>query len=205
VEKSYGICLPDFKLVDKSMCGAFMQKFLTCAWIFLSSNLAAATHLVSGEWSASIDDVACWISTHPFTRSSTADEMEHDDSMYFNVAFQNGSSQPEFSISKTAIEKHNKKVGVKVGPNVFEFIADEDIVFSKKSDDRDILFLMLGGGSTSFQLNVNDNLKSLEFFISLAGFNNASNYIAKNCNFSDSSGSYKNMISFNVSYDRTIS
>jgi hypothetical protein len=96
-------------------------------------------------------------------------------------------------------------VGVKVGPNVFEFIADEDIVFSKRSDDRDILFQMLGGGSTSFQLNVNDNLKPLEFFISLAGFNNAYNYIARKCNFSDSSGSYKNMSSFNVSYNRTIS
>ena len=36
--------------------------------------------------------------------------------MYFNVAFQKGSPQPEFSISKTAIEKYNEKVGVKVGP-----------------------------------------------------------------------------------------
>ena len=78
MEKSCSICLQILNLVDQSMCGGFMQNFLTCAWIFLSANLAAATPLVSDEWSASIDDVACWISTHPFTRSSTADEMEHD-------------------------------------------------------------------------------------------------------------------------------
>ena len=187
------------------MCGGFMQNFLTCVWIFLSANLASATPLVSDEWSASIDDVACWISTHPFNRSSTVDEKEHDDSMYFNVAFQNGSSQPEFSISKTAIEKHNKTVGVKVGSRVFEFIADEDIVFSKRSDDRDILFQMLDGARTSFQLNGDDNLKPVNFFISLTGFKNAYNYIAKECNIRNKSDAYKNMGRVYMLYDRTTS
>ena len=181
-----------------------MQKFLTYVWIFLSANLAAATPLVSGDWSASIDDVACWISTHPFNRSSTVDEMEYDDSMYFNVAFQNGSSQPEFSISKTAIEKHNKKVGVKVGPNVFEFIADEDIVFSKRSDDRDILFQMLSGASTSFKLHVDGNPMPLNFFISLAGFKSAYNYIAKTCNFYNNSDAYKDMVRSDMLNNRMI-
>ena len=87
--------------------------------------------MVSDDWLASIDDVACWISTHPFKKSLIVGEKEHDPGMYFNVAFQKGSPQPEFSISKTAIEKYNEKVGVKVGAKVFEFIADEDIAFSK--------------------------------------------------------------------------
>ena len=178
-----------------------MQKFLACAGIFFSAHSVIAEPMVSDDWLASIDDVACWISTHPFNRSSTVDEMEYDDSMYFNVAFQNGSSQPEFSISKTAIEKHNKKVGVKVGPNVFEFIADEDIVFSKRSDDRDILFQMLGGDSTSFKLNIDENFKPLEFFISLAGFKNAYNYIAKTCNFSHNFDVYKNMGEVDVQHN----
>ena len=74
-------------------------------------------------------------------------------------------------------------MGVKVGSRVFEFIADEDIVFSKRSDDRDILFLMLSGASTSFKLHVDGNPMPVKFFISLAGFKNAYNYIAKRAIF----------------------
>jgi len=175
------------------MFGCCMQKFIGCAGFFLSANLLAAEPTVVDDWLISIDDVACWISTHPIKRSSIAGNKQHDVGMYFNVAFQNGSSQPEFSISKTAIEKHNKTVGVKVGSRVFEFIADEDIVFSKRSDDRDILFQMLDGDGTSFKLNDDDSLKPANFFISLAGFKKAYNYIAKECNFSNKSDVYKNM------------
>jgi len=160
---------------------------------FLSTNLFAAEPVIVDDWLISIDDVACWISTHPIMGSSIAGNKQHDVGMYFNVAFQNGSSQPEFSISKTVIEKHNKTVGVKVGSRVYEFIADEDIVFSKRSDDRDILFQMLDGDSTSFKLNDDDSLKAVNFFISLAGFKKAYNYIAKECNFSNKSDVYKNM------------
>ena len=160
---------------------------------FLSTNLFAAEPVIVDDWLISIDDVACWISTHPIMGSSIAGNKKHDVGMYFNVAFQNGSSQPEFSISKTVIEKHNKTVGVKVGSRVYEFIADEDIVFSKRSDDRDILFQMLDGDSTSFKLNDDDSLKAVNFFISLAGFKKAYNYIAKECNFSNKSDVYKNM------------
>ena len=187
------------------MFGCCMKRFIGCAGFFLSTNLFAAEPVIVDDWLISIDDVACWISTHPIKRSSFEGNKQHDVGTYFNVAFQNGSPQPEFSISKMSIEKHNETVGVKVGSKVFEFIADEDIVFSKRSDDRDILFLMLGGDSASFKLNVGENFKPLEFFISLAGFKNAYNYIAKKCNFSDSSGSYKNMSSVYVSYNRTIS
>ena len=56
-------------------------------------------------------------------------------------------------------------MGVKVGSRVYEFIADEDIVFSKRSDDRDILFQMLGGDSTSFKLNVKRQSKTRETFL----------------------------------------
>ena len=178
-----------------------MQKFLGCVGIFLSSQSVIAEPMVSDEWLASIDDVACWISTHPFKRSLIVGEKEHDPDMYFNVAFQNGSPQPEFSISKTAIEKYNEKVDLKVGPKVFEFIADEDIAFSKMSDDRDILFQMLGGDSTSFKLNIDKNFKPLEFFISLEGFNYAYNYIAKTCNFSHNSDVYKNMSEVDVQHN----
>ena len=187
------------------MFGCCMKRFIGCAGFFLSTNLFAAEPVIVDDWLISIDDVACWISTHPIKRSSIAGNTQHDVGMYFNVAFQNGSSQPEFSISKTAIEKHNKTVDVKVGSRVFEFIADEDIVFSKRSDDRDILFQMLDGYSTSFKLNGDDNLKPVRFSISLAGFKNAYNYIAKECNFSDNSGSYKNMSSVDVLYNSTIS
>jgi hypothetical protein len=182
-----------------------MQKFIGCAGFFLSANLLAAEPVVIDDWLVSIDDVACWISTHPIKRSSVAGIKQHDLGMYFNVAFQNGSSQPEFSISKTAIEKHNKTVGVKVGSRVFEFIADKDIVFSKISEDRDILFQMLGGNGTSFQLNQSDNLKPVNFYISLEGFRSAYNHIAKECNFSANSGAYKNMSSVDILYYSTIS
>ena len=184
---------------------AVCKKFLACAGIFFSAHSVIAEPMVSDDWLASIDDVACWISTHPFKRSLIVGEKEHDPGMYFNVAFQKGSPQPEFSISKTSIEKYNEKVVVKVGPKVFEFIADEDIAFSKILDDRNILFQMLGGDSTSFQLNIDGNLKPLDFFISLAGFNNAYNYIAKKCNFYDNSDAYKNMSSVNALYNRNIS
>ena len=175
------------------MFGCCIKRIIGCAGFFLSTNLLAAEPMVVDDWSISIDDVACWISTHPIKRSSIAGNKQHDVGMYFNVAFQNGSSQPEFSISKTVIEKHNKTVGVKVGSRVYEFIADEDIVFSKRSDDRDILFQMLDGDSTSFKLNDDESLKPENFFISLAGFKKAYNYIAKECNFSNKSDVYKNM------------
>jgi len=175
------------------MFGCCMKRFIGCAGFFLSTNLFAAEPVIVDDWLISIDDVACWISTHPIMGSSIAGNKQHDVGMYFNVAFQNGSSQPEFSISKTVIEKHNKTVGVKVGSRVYEFIADEDIVFSKRLDDRDILFQMLDGDSTSFKLNDDDSLKPVNFFISLAGFKKAYNYIAKECNFSNKSDVYKNM------------
>jgi hypothetical protein len=175
------------------MFGCFKQRFIGCVGFFLSANLVAAEPLVADDWLISIDDVACWISTHPIKRSSIAGNKQHDVGTYFNVAFQNGSSQPEFSISKTVIEKDNKTVGVKVGSRVYEFVADEDIVFSKRLDDRDILFQMLDGDSTSFKLNDDDSLKPVNFFISLAGFKKAYNYIAKECNFSNKSDVYKNM------------
>ena len=187
------------------MFAGCMQKFIGCAGFFLSANLLAAEPMVVDDWLISIDDVACWISTHPIKRSSIAGNKQHDVGMYFNVAFQNGSSQPEFSISKTVIEKHNKTVGVKVGSRVFEFIADEDIVFSKISDDRDILFQMLDGKPASFQLTRSDNITPVNFFISLEGFRSAYNYIAKECNFSANSGAYKNMSSVDVLYYSTIS
>ena len=175
------------------MFAGCMQKFIGCAGFFLSANLLAAEPMVVDDWLISIDDVACWISTHPIMRSSFAGNKQHDVGTYFNVAFQNGSPQPEFSISKKAIEKQYKKVDVTVGSRVYEFIADEDIVFSKRSDDRDILFQMLDGDSTSFKLNDDDSLKPVNFFISLAGFKKAYNYIAKECNFSNKSDVYKNM------------
>jgi hypothetical protein len=182
-----------------------MQKLIGCAGFFLSANLLAAEPVVVDDWLISIDDVACWISTHPIKRSSIASNKQHDVGTYFNVAFQYGSPQPEFSISKTAIEKHNKTVDVKVGSRVFEFIADEDIVFSKLSDDRDFLFQMLGGNTTSFRLTGSDNINPVNFFISLEGFKSAYNHIAKECNFSANSGAYKNMSSVDVFYYRTIS
>jgi len=182
-----------------------MKRFIGFAGFFLSANFLAAEPVVVDDWLISIDDVACWISTHPIMRSSFAGNKQHDVGTYFNVAFQNGSPQPEFSISKKAIEKHNKKVDVTVGSRVYEFIADEDIVFSKRSDERDILFQMLGGNSTSFQLNQSDNLKPVNFYISLEGFRSAYNHIAKECNFSANSGAYKNMSSVDVFYYRTIS
>ena len=187
------------------MFGYFMQRFIGCAGFFLTANLVAAEPLVIDDWLISIDDVACWISTHPIKRSSIAGNKQHDVGTYFNVAFQNGSPQPEFSISKTTIQKHNKTVGVKIGSRVFEFIADEDIVFSKMSDDRDILFQMLGGNTTSFQLIGSDNINPVNFFISLEGFRSAYNHIAKECNFSANSGAYKNMSSVDVLYNRIIS
>jgi len=183
------------------MFGCFKQRFIGCVGFFLSANLVAAEPLVADDWLISIDDVACWISTHPIKRSSIAGNKQHDVDTYFNVAFQKGSPQPEFSISKTTIEKHNKTVGVKVGSKVFEFIADEDIVFSKRSDDRDILFLMLWGDGASFKLNIDKNFKPLEFFISLEGFNYAYNYIAKTCNFSHNSDVYKNMSEVDVQHN----
>ena len=186
------------------MFGCFMQRFIGCAGFFLSANLLAAEPTVVDDWLISIDDVACWISTHPIKRSSIAGNKQHDVGTYFNVAFQNGSPQPEFSISKTTIEKHNKTVGVKIGSRVFEFIADEDIVFSKRSDDRDILFLMLSGASTSFKLHVDGNPMPLKFFISLAGFKNAYNYIAKSCNFYNNSDAYKDMVGSDKLYSRMI-
>jgi hypothetical protein len=183
------------------MFGCCMKRFIGFSGFFLSANLVAAEPVVVDDWLISIDDVACWISTHPIKRSSFEGNKQHDVGTYFNVAFQNGSSQPEFSISKMSIEKHNETVGVKVGSKVFEFIADEDIVFSKRSDDRDILFLMLGGDSASFKLNVGENFKPLEFFISLAGFKNAYNYIAKTCNFSHNFDVYKNMGEVDVQHN----
>ena len=67
------------------------------------------------------------------------------------------------------------------------------LCFQKDLDDRDILFQMLDGDSTSFKLNDDDSLKPVNFFISLAGFKKAYNYIAKECNFSNKSDVYKNM------------
>jgi hypothetical protein len=186
------------------MFGCCMKRFIGFAGFFLSANFLAAEPVVVDDWLISIDDVACWISTHPIMRSSFAGNKQHDVGTYFNVAFQNGSPQPEFSISKKAIEKHNKKVDVTVGSRVYEFIADEDIVFSKRSDDRDILFQMLGGNSTSFQLNGSENLKPANFFISLEGFKNAYNYIAKECNFSYKSDVYRNMGKAYKLYNRII-
>ena len=184
------------------MFGCCMKRFIGCAGFFLSTNLFAAEPVIVDDWLISIDDVACWISTHPIMGSSIAGNKQHDVGMYFNVAFQNGSSQPEFSISKTVIEKDNKTVGVKVGSRVYEFIADEDIAFSKRSDDRDILFQMLDGDTTSFKLNGDDSLKPVNFFISLAGFKNAYNYIAKECKFSNKSDVYINMSRVTKLYNR---
>ena len=186
------------------MFGCCMKRFIGFSGFFLSANLVAAEPVVVDDWLISIDDVACWISTHPIMGSSIAGNKQHDVGMYFNVAFQNGSSQPEFSISKTTIEKHNKTVGVKVGSRLFEFIADEDIVFSKRSDDRDILFLMLSGASTSFKLHVDGNPMPLKFFISLAGFKKAYNYIAKTCDFYNNSDAYKDMVRSDMVYSRMI-
>ena len=187
------------------MFGCCMQRLIGCAGFLLSADLLAAEPLVVDDWLISIDDVACWISTHPIKTLSIAGNKQHDVGTYFNVAFQNGSPQPEFSISKTTIEKHNRKVDVKVGTRVFEFIADEDIVFSKRSDDRDILFQMLDGKPTSFQLNRSDSLNPVNFYISLEGFRSAYNHIAKECNFSANTGAYKNMSSVDGLYYSTIS
>jgi hypothetical protein len=73
------------------------------------------------------------------------------------------------------------------------------------SDDRNILFQMLGGNSTSFKLNIDEDFKPLEFFISLAGFNNAYNYIAKKCNFYDNSDAFKNMSGVHALNNKNIS
>ena len=87
----------------------------------LYSPASASENLAIGDWLTTIDNDTCWMAANPFNQpNSQAGRQFHID-IYFNVAFQNGSPQPEFSIFTDEIGEHNEEVSVSLGSETYEF------------------------------------------------------------------------------------
>ena len=166
-----------------------LSAFMVC--IFLPA--VALETLGIGDWLTSFDDETCWISAHVYSLPSEDEERYYHKDIYFNVAFHNGSPQPEFSIFTDDIDKYNEEVMVSVASKTYEFPVVVGTAFSRSRNDRDILFKMLKGNSPSFVLNVEATETSPALSVPLDGFKEAYNYISKKCSFENNPGFFRKL------------
>ena len=103
------------------------------------SPVSALETLGVGDWLTSFDDETCWISAHVYSLPSEDEERYYHKDIYFNVAFHNGSPQPEFSIFTDDIDKYNEEVMVSLGWKTYGFPVVIGTAFSRSRNDRDIL------------------------------------------------------------------
>ena len=149
----------------------------------ICSPALASEDLAIGNWLTTIDNDTCWMSTHPFSQPSAETGRKFHQDIYFFVAFQNGSTQPEFSIFTDEIDEHIKKVSVSLGLETYEFPVVIDTAFSKSINDRDILFQILKGDKPTFVLKFGEAESLPLLSVPLDGFDDAYNHISKKCNF----------------------
>ena len=109
--------------------------FMVC--IFLPA--VALETLGIGDWLTSFDRETCWIAAHVYSLPSEDEERYYHKDIYFNVAFHNGSPQPEFSIFTDDIDKYNEEVMVSLGSETYKFPMVIGAAFSRSRNDRDIL------------------------------------------------------------------
>ena len=154
-----------------------------CLLQTLCSPAFAYEEFVIDDWRTTIDNDTCWMTAHPFDQPSSGGGHHFNEDIRFNIMFPYGSTKPEFSIYTDQIDKHNEKVLVYLGSEVYEFEIIIDHAHSKVGTDRDILFQMLRGNMPMFDLKVTDAESTPPLSVSLSGFKNAYNYISKKCNF----------------------
>ena len=164
---------------------------------FLYSPASASKDLVIGDWLTTVDYDTCWMAAHPFSQPSSEVGRKYHQDIYFNVAFQNGSPQPEFSIFTDKIDKHNEEVLVSLGSENYEFPVKLGTAFSKSKNDRDVLFQILKGDTPTFVLKFGATESSPLLSVPLDGFGYAYNYISKKCNFRNSPSLFRKLSSIN--------
>ena len=172
-----------------------MLKSLICPFFIfcICAPASASEDVAIGDWLTTIDNDTCWMAAHPFSQpSSEAGHKFHQD-IYFNVAFQNGSPQPEFSIFTDKIDKHNEEVLVSLGSETYEFPVIVETAFSKSMNDRDILFQMLKGDTPTFVLKLGGTEDLPLLSVPLHGFEDAYNSISKKCNFRNNPGFFRKL------------
>ena len=160
---------------------------------FLYSPASASKDLVIGDWLTTVDYDTCWMAAHPFSQPSSEVGRKYHQDIYFNVAFQNGSPQPEFSIVTDKIDKHNEEVLVSLGSETYEFPVIVETAFSKSMNDRDILFQMLKGDTPTFVLKLGETESLPLLSVPLHSFEDAYNYISKKCNFRNNPGFFRKL------------
>ena len=174
------------------MKSSILSAFIVCIF----SPIFALETLGVGDWLTSFDRETCWIAAHVYSLPSEDEERYYHKDIYFNVAFQNGSPQPEFSIFTDNIDKYNEKVVVSLGSATYEFPVVIGTAFSRSRNDRDILFKMLKGNSPSFTLKVGSTETLPVLLVPLDGFKEAYNYISKKCSFENNPGFFRKLGSF---------
>lgn len=118
-----------------------MFRFIITAFFTMCacSPASALETLGVGDWLTSFDNETCWIAAHVYSLPSEDEERYYHKDIYFNVAFHNGSPQPEFSIFTDDIDKYNEEVMVSLGSETYEFPVVIGAAFSRSRNDRDIL------------------------------------------------------------------
>ena len=74
-------------------------------FVCIFSPVVALETLGIGDWLTSFDRETCWIAARVYSLPSEDEERYYHKDIYFNVAFQNGSPQPKFSIFTDDIYK----------------------------------------------------------------------------------------------------
>ena len=123
-------------------------------FVCIFSPVVALEKLGIGDWLTSFDRETCWIAARVYSLPSEDEERYYHKDIYFNVASQNGSPQPKFSIFTDDIYKYNEEVMVSLGSEIYRFPLVIGMAFSRSRNDRDILFKMLKGNSPSFFLKL---------------------------------------------------
>ena len=162
-------------------------------FLYICAPASALETLGIGDWLTSFDRETCWIAAHVYSLPSEDEERYYHKDIYFNVAFQNGSPQPEFSIFTDDIDKYNEEVVVSLGSATYEFPVVIGTAFSRSRNDRDILFKMLKGNSPSFILKVWSTETLPVLSVPLDGFKEAYNYISKKCSFENNPGFFRKL------------
>ena len=113
------------------MFGSIILFFSMCTF----SPASALETLGVGDWLKSFDSETCWIAAHVYSLPSEDEERYYHKDIYFNVAFHNGSPQPEFSIFTDDIDKYNEEVMVSLGSATYEFSVVIGTAFSRSRND----------------------------------------------------------------------
>lgn len=148
----------------------------------MPSQIWADESFVIDDWLITSDETACWASAL-IAEDPINDEYDPNKDYQLTVSFHNRVPIPQFTITSVTKGKTVTSASVKFNEDKLDFVVVDDTAFSTPKDDRDIIFKMLDERIPHILLSIDNKEIQPTLSVSLKGFNEAYNYMSKQCTF----------------------